>query len=133
MKVRCVSIGDVDVTCKGETRDCGTMNCTEVHYTCLLDLFSRYATVDSPDCKAMATGFAGLNEFDCYAVSCSHNRTATCLEKRYVEDCDMFPSMGARFAAAQIGGSSVANFATSADLTAQSIDNCSKNGSACQK
>eukprot|EP00759_Apiculatamorpha_spiralis_P012450 PhF_6_TR1948/c0_g1_i5/m.3117 len=80
--------GAIDFTCNSDKRDCGTMTCTEVHYTCFMDLYSKYASNTSPECVTMAQQMSSLNQYDCYAIACNHTNTKSCLDERYVEDCD---------------------------------------------
>eukprot|EP00759_Apiculatamorpha_spiralis_P051547 PhF_6_TR5263/c0_g1_i1/m.7649 len=54
-----------DITCSNATRDCGTLGCTEVHYTCYMDMYSKYASNTSPECVTMAQQMSSLNQYDC--------------------------------------------------------------------
>eukprot|EP00759_Apiculatamorpha_spiralis_P049271 PhF_6_TR44210/c0_g1_i1/m.67896 len=112
-----------DVTCSKPTRDCGTMNCTELRYVCYLDLMSKYATYTSiPQCVTLAKDMGTVDQFDCYAISCSYLETSTCRFEEYVEKCDMFPTLGKQIKKAQLQNKEVPTVKTSLVLTSISID-----------
>eukprot|EP00759_Apiculatamorpha_spiralis_P012449 PhF_6_TR1948/c0_g1_i4/m.3116 len=86
-------------------------------------MYSKYASNTSPECVTMAQQMSSLNQYDCYAIACNHTNTKSCLDERYVEDCDAFTTMGSRFAAARSGDTtSVARLKTYVSMTKQTLD-----------